>query len=138
MNKLILFFLTINLLAYEDVTISSKNVNSVYDGDTFKVNIPNYPKIIGKNIPIRINGIDTPEIRSRCKKEKKLAIQAKYILVKFLKSAKTIKLSNIQRGKYFRIVADVYVDDIDIAKVLINNKLAVPYFGKTKIKDWCK
>jgi endonuclease YncB( thermonuclease family) len=138
MNKIILFLLTINLFAYEDITISSKNVNSVYDGDTFKVNIPNYPQLVGKNIPIRINGIDTPEIRSRCKKEKKLAIQAKHILVKYLKNAKNIKLSNIQRGKYFRIVADVYVDNIDIGKVLINNKLAVSYYGKTKTKDWCK
>ncbi len=44
----------------------------------------------------------------------------------------------MHRGKYFRIVADVYVDGKSLAESLIEANLGVPYYGKTKIKDWCK
>jgi endonuclease YncB( thermonuclease family) len=50
----------------------------------------------------------------------------------------SIELKNMQRGKYFRIVADVHVDDKNLADMLIENNLAVRYDGGTKIKDWCK
>ena len=46
---------------YGTVTVSK--VISVYDGDTFRVNIDSLPPIVGKNIPIRVNGVDTPEIQ---------------------------------------------------------------------------
>lgn len=38
-------------------------VTSIYDGDTFKVNLQGYLPIAGERIGIRINGIDTPEMR---------------------------------------------------------------------------
>jgi len=44
----------------------------------------------------------------------------------------------MHRGKYFRIVADVYVDGKSLAESLIEANLGVPYYGMTKIKDWCK
>ena len=44
----------------------------------------------------------------------------------------------MQKGKYFRIVADVYVDSVSLADVLIKNNLAIKYDGGTKVKDWCK
>ena len=50
---------------------------SVYDGDTFRANINELPDIVGKNIAIRILGIDTPEIKGECEKEKTLAIKAR-------------------------------------------------------------
>ena len=49
---------------YGTVTVSK--VISVYDGDTFRVNIASLPPIVGKNIAIRVNGVDTPEIRGKC------------------------------------------------------------------------
>ena len=52
-------------------------VISVYDGDTFRVDIDSLPPIVGKNIPIRLNGVDTPEIRGKCEHEKDLAIKAR-------------------------------------------------------------
>lgn len=113
-------------------------VTSIYDGDTFRVNINSYPDIVGKKMSIRVNGIDTPEMRGKCKKEKDLARQAKQLTVSTLRSAKVIELRNMQRGKYFRIVADVYTDDESLAKKLIDANLAVKYDGGTKTKDWCK
>jgi len=41
-------------------------VTSIYDGDTFRANIEGYPAIVGEHMSIRINGIDTPELRGKC------------------------------------------------------------------------
>lgn len=111
---------------------------SVYDGDTFKININSYPDVIGKNISIRINSIDTPEIRTKCKEEKILGYKAKELTSSLLNNAKLIELRNIKRGKYFRIVADVFIDNKNLSELLIKNNLAVAYDGGTKIKNWCK
>ena len=81
-----------------------------YDGDTISFNIPNTHPIIGNNISIRLNGIDTPEIRTKNLCEKKAARSAKKLIKSLLKRAKTIKLKNVKRGKYFRLVADVSFD----------------------------
>ena len=139
----ILFLILITLISTQakDVNYGSvavEAVTSIYDGDTFRVNIAGYPSIVGDRIPIRINGIDTPEIRGKCTKEKTLARKAKQFTVSKLRGAKVIELRNIQRGKYFRIVADVFTDNKSLADELIKNNLAVRYNGGTKIKNWCK
>lgn len=112
-------------------------VTSIYDGDTFRVNIHSWPAVAGERIPVRVNGIDTPEMRGKCQAEKEQARLAKQFTVQTLRLAKTIELRNIQRGKYFRLVADVYVDGESLAAELINKKIAVRYDGGTKI-DWCE
>ncbi|SFP61660.1 thermonuclease family protein [Hydrogenimonas thermophila] len=139
---LLLFLLSPSLFAG---SINNKNfgnvrvteVTSIYDGDTFRVNIAEYPSIIGERIPIRINGIDTPELRGKCKQEKILARKAKQVTVNILRNAKVIELRNMHRGKYFRIVADVYVDGKSVAKELVKRDLAVIYHGHKK-SNWCK
>jgi endonuclease YncB( thermonuclease family) len=113
-------------------------VTSVYDGDTFRVNLAGYPPIVGERIGIRVNGIDTPEIRGECEAEKTLARQAKEMTVTALRGAKTIELRHMKRGKYFRIVADVYVDGNSLGDALVDAGLAVPYDGGTKTKEWCR
>ena len=85
---------------------------------------------------IRINGIDTPELQGKCDKEKQLARLAKQFTVERLRAAKSIVLKNIKRGKYFRLVADVYVDGVNLGEQLIKQGHAVRYKGKTK-KTWC-
>lgn len=83
-------------------TLIVSKIISVYDGDAFRVNINSMPPILGQNIAIRINGIDAPEIKRKRKYEKDLAIKVRNLLF----NAKEIKLTNMQRGKYFRIVAN--------------------------------
>lgn len=121
---------------YGGVTIAK--VTSIYDGDTFRVNIPNYPPIIGQHIGIRINGVDTPEMRGKCEQERVLARKAKQYTVTVLRNAKTIELHDMQRGKYFRIVADVYADGQSVGEGLVRKGLAVVYDGGKKVKDWCQ
>jgi len=117
-------------------TVIVSKVISVYDGDTFRADINSLSPIAGKNIPIRVNGVDTPEIRGKCPYEKKLAYKAKDFVMNKLHKAKKIELSNIQRGKYFRIVADVFVDGISLEQELLANGLAYKYNGKKKL-GWC-
>jgi len=88
--------MTLADITYDSVSIAE--VTSIYDGDTFRANIPDYPPIIGQHMGIRINGVDTPEIRGKCEQEKVLARKAKQYTVTKLRSAKTIELRNMKRG----------------------------------------
>ena len=119
---------------YGTVTVSK--VISVYDGDTFRVDINSLPPIVGKNIPIRLNGVDTPEIRGKCQYEKDLALKARDFVRNKLANAKEIKLTKLQRGKYFRVVADVMVDGVSLEQELLENELAYKYTGGKK-SSWC-
>lgn len=110
---------------------------SNYDGDTVRVDIPGLHPIIGKSISIRIRGIDTPEIRGKCLKEKTKAKKAKKRVRELLIDAKHILLQQMGRGKYFRIVAVIVADGINIGKTLTKEKLAVSYFGGKKTAKWC-
>ncbi len=78
-------------------------------------------------MPIRINGIDCPEMRDSNKKMRKLAERAKKFTKDRLEKAKVIKLRNMKRGRYFRIVADVEVDKKDLGKMLVKEGLAEKY-----------
>lgn len=110
-----------------------------YDGDTVTFNIPNTHPLLGKKISVRVLGVDTAEIKGKGKCEKESARTARRLIESKLKNAKNIELRNIKRDKYFRILADVYSDGESLAEILIKNRLAVQYYGKTKNKvDWCE
>ena len=111
-------------------------VISVYDGDTFRVNIDSLPPIVGKNIAIRLKGVDTPEIKGKCQYEKDLALEARDFVRKELFNSKEIKLNDLQRGKYFRVVAKVFVDGVSLEKKLLDKGLAYKYQGGKKT-SWC-
>ena len=140
MKKLLFFVLCLCFFstnaAPEYGTVLVSKVISVYDGDTFRVDIESLPPIVGKNIPIRLNGVDTPEIRGKCKYEKDLAVKARDFVRNKLANAKEIKLTKLQRGKYFRVVADVMVDGVSLEQELLENELAYKYTGGKK-SSWC-
>ena len=107
-------YLIITILLFTSSHISAKDksfgnanvleVTSIYDGDTFRANIKDFPAVIGESMSIRINGIDTPELRGKYDKEKQLA---KQFTVERLRAAESVVLKNIKRGKYFRLIAIV-------------------------------
>lgn len=125
--------ISFKLYAYPDIenVIYVKN----YDGDTITVTIPEWPPLIGKQISVRVNGIDTPEMKDKNERIKILARKAKFIVQQRLENCDKITLKNPKRGKYFRIVADVYCHDENISKTLIDLGLAIPYDGGKKI-EW--
>ncbi|WP_297285458.1 thermonuclease family protein [uncultured Brachyspira sp.] len=117
MKKLLLIYivLSISLFAFETTENNINNnilynieVIRIYDGDTFFVNIPDVHWLIGSNISVRIRGIDTPEIRGGTEETKELARKSKEALIKLFEGRK-ITLYNLNRDKYFRILADVAV-----------------------------
>ena len=107
-----------------------------YDGDTITFNLPGLHSIIGEKISIRVNGIDTPEIKGKCEKEKYDAQQVRDMVADILKDAEQITLKNMERGKYFRIAADVIVDGENLADMLIEAGVAIRYDGGKKTHKW--
>jgi len=115
-------------------TLICSEVTSIYDGDTFRCNIEGVHPLLGNRISIRVNGVDTPEMKDKRPAIKKLAQEAKQYTVTKLRTGKVIELRNVTRGKYFRIVADVYIDGVNLSHLLIAQGLGKKYDGGTK--DW--
>ena len=70
-------------------------VVSVYDGDTLTVDASPWPGFTVRT-SVRIDGIDTPEIRGKCDAEKALAVQARDRLRALAGS--TVQLTDIRLG----------------------------------------
>ena len=133
-NILIILILFNSIIAasnaedYSDVSVS--RIIKVIDGDTFRVDINELPDIIGKNIRIRILGINAPEINGQCAFEKELAIKARDFVQILLNNADLVVLKNLNRGNFFRLLAEVIVDGKNLGELLVANDLAVRYQGK--------
>ena len=108
-----------------------------YDGDTVRFDIPGVHPLLGRNIPVRLRGADTPEIRSKCPQEKRMARAAKRMVQEILERAERITLRETGRGKYFRIVARIEADGTDVKTALLQAGLAVAYQGGRKTWNWC-
>ena len=93
------------------------------------VNIPGVHPLFGNEIGIRVRGIDTLEIRVKYSFEKQKVKETKTLIEGILNHANKITLHDIEREKYFRIVASVIVDGQNLSDLLLAKKLAVPYDG---------
>lgn len=83
----------------------------VVDGDTLLVMARPWPQQ-SIEVFVRLRGIDTPELKSRCASGRKAAEEAKHLLEQLAASSPKVKLSKIAADKYFgRIVADVSLSD---------------------------
>ncbi|GEM_PF-534637 len=131
-------------LAIADSSLSNESFTNVqfvknYDGDTITFNIPDAPAIVGKNMKIRVHGIDTPELKKNsCPAAQEKAKKAKELVHSLLNNAQIIHLHHIQRGKYFRILADIEFDGEDLATILLEQNLAVRYSGGKRDYNWCQ
>lgn len=131
---IILFLIqaTLTTANYKD-EIKDFTVVKVRDGDTFVINIENVPDVFGKEIAVRIRGIDTPELNDSREEIRNIAIKAKEELEKLFNSGNKIILYNLGRDKYFRLLASVKVGGIDVAEYLIKKGLAKSYDGGAKV-----
>ncbi len=138
-HVLVLIFLLFTILAHPSTAASKTRtmaqVISVYDGDTFKVEVMVWPGFIWKG-NIRVEGVDTPEIKGKCDQERSLAIKARDFVID--KIGKTVILENVKHGKYAgRVVATVLLEDgSNLANILIDVGLGQPYNGGKK-QSWC-
>ena len=116
-------------------------VDRVVDGDTIDVTI-DLGFSVWKKMRVRMEGINTPESRTRDKEEKVRGLAAKARLVEILEFNNNncvLKVSGV--GKYGRALATVLVDTlsptngsdgitlIDVNKQLIKEGHAVEYHG---------
>ncbi|MGO4833625.1 thermonuclease family protein, partial [Rhizobiaceae sp. 2RAB30] len=111
-------------------------VIDVIDGDTFLAEAHVWPGH-SVTVNIRIRGIDAPEMKARCGKEREAALTARNALHALI-SAATISLSNIAGAKYYgRVLADVATrDGLSVGPALLDRALVRPYAGG-KRGGWC-
>jgi len=107
-------------------------VIKVYDGDTITIAsvLPNTTEPIYR-FSIRLNGIDTPEIRGKTQEEKELAIQVRDALTEKI-YGKMVELRNVGNEKYGRVLAEIYLDGENINQWLVDENFAVAYDGGKK------
>lgn len=106
-----------------------------YDGDNITVEVSIWLDQV-LTTSVRIDGINTPEIRGKCQVEKELAVEAKKRTWEL--TAAGVTLHQVRWGKYAkRVVALVYLPDgRNLADVLIDEGHARPYSGG-KRESWC-
>ena len=124
----------------------------VYDGDTVKVILPTFNSYY--KFTIRLNGIDTCEIKSKDKILQNNGIKARDRVLELLtnnkkntkKDIKNLLESEVflvwvecfENDKYGRILANIYKDEHEkksISEILLEEKLAYSYEGKKKLSN---
>lgn len=118
-----------------DGEVKEAKVVSVYDGDSCRVVFPVLRKLYKFNC--RIKGVDTPELRTKNKKEKAYGLLVRDKLKeKILNKVVWIECGDFD--KYGRLLIDIknpLLEGEKISEWLINNKYAMKYSGGTK-NDW--
>ena len=117
-------------------TLTPEEIVSIYDGDTFKIDLAGVHPLFGDDVSVRLFGVDTPEMRGSEDRVKVLAEKARKLTEQALMGAEKIELKNPQRGKYFRIIADVYVDGKSLAALLMKAGLGKAYDGEGAKPIW--
>ena len=105
----------------------------VVDGDTIDVDIDLGFGVWLRNQRVRLYGIDTPESRTRDLEEKKYGLAAKDFLVKWTSGGELkIKTHKDERGKFGRILGEIWTFDTNINDKMVYEHHAVPYHGQSK------
>ena len=105
------------------------------DGDTLEVKVRIW---LGQELTtnVRVRGIDAPEMKGRCQKEKEMARAAAGRLAEV--AAGTVRLSNVEADKYGgRVLADVEtIDGAGLARLMLASGFVRAYDGGAR-GPWC-
>jgi len=113
--------------------IKRGRVIKVYDGDSITI-ASRIPKLKGRIIykfNIRLNRIDTPEIKSKNNTEKEYGLRIRDYLSERIMN-KMVNVNIINTDKYGRYLAEIYYKNENINTWLLNNHYAVEYDGGRK------
>ena len=149
MNRSLLFLAALLAATTAQAVCVRTNVTRVYDGDTFFVSsslvlvgndsaahVTNSRG--GAELGVRVEGIDTPEIRGKCQAEKNQAIAARDLLRSQIDAAQGIAwLCYPRLSRYGRLSAQVTVGGERMDHALISSGLARPYDGQGPRGSWC-
>lgn len=107
-------------------------VVDVYDGDTIRVDIDLGFGVVLNNQPVRLYGIDTPEVRGPERHEGQRS--AAYLNHLLARANMEIELKTHQakkgtdaKGKYGRWLAEIIIDGMNVNQHLIERGYGVPY-----------
>lgn len=114
-------------------------VIKVYDGDTITVGcwlphewtVGSPPSVPMSRFSVRLNGIDTPEMKDKDPEIKQRAKNAQAFLSSQILN-RVVRLENVTLEKYGRLLAEVYLDDVHINQLMIENHHANAYDGGKK------
>ena len=102
---------------------------SNYDGDTATFYVPGVGDYAGKNVTVRLDGVDTEELRTNTAR----AWNAKkFIYDKLSDENNDIKFKVVKIGYHQRIVGRIEVNGEDLSQLLLNAGLADSYIWKAK------
>jgi len=131
-----LLLIIIGTPVYSEIKMREYRDRVCYDGDTCYIIYESLPESLQK-MSIRVLGIDTPEIKGNCNKEKELALEAREFANSVFKAAKNIEFKDLKWDKYGgRVLSNVYLDGKLYADLIIAKGLAKSYDGGKKI-SWC-
>ena len=112
-------------------------VTRIIDGDTVEVTVPVW---LGQTVTtnVRIEGIDTPELRGKCEAERVLAAAARDRLAALIGDGPVI-LTDVRYDKFGgRVVARLAdAQGADAGLVLVSEGLARPFDGRGARLSWC-
>jgi len=115
-----------------DAFVYQAELDRVVDGDTIDIILDLGFSVKLHKQRVRLNGIDTPESRTRNLDEKKLGLAAKERLKELCVGK--FKLKSLGKGKYGRILGIPYTESgEDICQKLIKEGHAVEYHGGKKL-----
>ena len=121
--------------------LKTGKVIKVYDGDTITIasRVPGLYNSPIYKFSVRLNGIDTPEMKGKNEEEKEIAVKARDALSERI-MGKEVRLENVQTEKYGRLLCDVYLGNSHLNKWMIDERYALKYDGGTKIipESWKK
>ncbi len=106
-------------------------VTRVVDGDSLDVAV-----MLGLgawlDARVRVRYVDTPETRTRDRKEKAAGLLAKERVVGLLPPGTQVTLKDVGKEKFGRLLACVIAGGASLSDILISEHLAVPYHGQSK------
>jgi endonuclease YncB( thermonuclease family) len=115
----------------------------VIDGDTIavtkeaKAGFLGFGAEAGQQFSCRIHGIDTPELKGKCEREKQLAGKARLRVMNIL-AVGSVDVQVLKGAdKYGRKLCRVSSGGRDVADTLVSEGLARRYDGKGARKPWC-
>ena len=109
-------------------------VTRVVDGDTIDVDIDLGFGIWKKNERIRLFGVDTPEKRTRDLLEKQFGYLATNVVEELCPVGSHILVETQldEKGKFGRILGEIFAKGVNVNQYLIDNHYAVHYTGQAK------
>lgn len=124
----------IKIFSFEGRECQGKVV-SVYDGDTVKIVFPLTDKEPERLFKwnCRLINVDTPELRTKNKKEKEFGKKVRDMLrEKILNNIVDVKCLDFD--KYGRLLVEIFYEGVSINQWLIDNNYAKVYQGGKKSK----